>query len=81
MLMIFFIHLRSVLDTRSFRQSLGDLERDLLALPTQMGGMGIINHIRMCGFEFSASNKVTKPLQSLLLSQTGTFQVMSNFPP
>ena len=27
----------------------------------------------MCAFEFSASNKATKPLQSLLLSQTGTF--------
>ena len=52
---------------------LGDFERDLLALPTRMGGMGIINPIRMCAFEFSASNKVTKPLQSLLLSQTGTF--------
>ena len=61
---------------------LGDFERDLLALPTRMGGMGIINPIRMCAFEFSASNKVTKPLQSLLLSQTGIFQVifkMSNF--
>ena len=27
----------------------------------------------MCAFEFTASNKVTKPLQSLLLSQTSTF--------
>ena len=44
----------------------GDLERDLLALPTQIGGMGIIN---LCAFELSASNKLTKPL---LLSQTGT---------
>ena len=50
----------------------GDLERDLLALPTRIGGMGIINPIRMCTFEFSASNKLTKPLQSLLLSQAGT---------
>ena len=52
---------------------LGDFERDLLAFPTRMGGMSIINPIRMCAFQFSASNKVTKPLQSLLLSQTGTF--------
>ena len=35
--------------------------------------MGIINPIRMCAFEFTASNKVTKPLQSLLLCQTSTF--------
>ena len=41
--------------------------------PIRMCGMGIINPIRMCAFEFSTSNKVTKPLQSLLLSQTGTF--------
>ena len=40
----------------------GDLERDLLALPTQIGGMGIINPIKMCAFD----------LQSLLLSQTDT---------
>ena len=50
-----------------------DLDRDFLALPTRIGGMGIINPIRMCAFEFTASNKVTKPLQSLLLSQTSTF--------
>ena len=50
-----------------------DLNRDFLALSTRIGGMGIINPIRMCAFEFTASNKVTKPLQSLLLSQTSTF--------
>ena len=47
----------------------GDTERALLALPTQVGGMGIINPIKMCSFEFCASQKVTMPLQSLLLSQ------------
>ena len=46
----------------------GDIERDLLALPTQVGGMSIIT-IKMCSFEFSTSEKVTMPLQSLLLSQ------------
>jgi len=51
----------------------GDLERDLLALPTRIGGMGIINPVRMCAFEFNASNKVTMPLQSLLMSQSSTF--------
>ena len=34
--------------------------------------MGIINPIRMCDFEFSASDKVAKPFQSLVLSQSGT---------
>ena len=35
--------------------------------------MGIINPIRMCASEFTTSNKVTKPLQSLPLSQTSVF--------
>jgi len=51
----------------------GNLERDLLALPTRIGGMGIVNPVRMCAFEFTASNKVTMPLQTLLLSQSSTF--------
>jgi len=35
----------------------GDIERTFLALPTRGGGMGIINPIKMCLFEFSASQK------------------------
>ena len=50
-----------------------DLDRDFLARPTRIGGMGIVNPIRMCAFEFFTSNKVSKPLQSLLLSQTSAF--------
>ena len=46
---------------------LGNLERYLLTITTRMDGMDVINSIRMCEFEFSASNKITKPLQSLLL--------------
>ena len=45
----------------------------MFALPARIGGMDIINPIKMCAFEFSASNKLTKPLQSLLLSQSGVF--------
>jgi len=36
-----------------------DIDRDLLALPTQVGGMGIINPIKTCSFQFSTSEKVT----------------------
>ena len=43
----------------------GELERDLFALPTRIGGVGIINPVKMCVSEFSASNKLTMPLQSL----------------
>ena len=42
---------------------------------TRIGGMGIINPIKMCAFEFSSSNKLTKPLQSLLLPQPGTSSI------
>jgi len=35
--------------------------------------MDIINPVKMCAFEFHASNKVTIPLQSLLISQSSTF--------
>lgn len=38
-----------------------DLERDLLAFPTQIGGMGIIDPVRMCAFEFTASNATSIP--------------------
>ena len=37
--------------------------------------MGIVNPIKMCTFEFSTSNKLTKPLQSFLISQTGTLVI------
>jgi len=50
-----------------------ELERDLLALPTRIGGMSIVNPVKMCASEFSASNKLMKPLQSLLLSRTDVF--------
>jgi len=36
-----------------------DLERDFLALPTRIGGMGIINPIRICAFEYTASTKLS----------------------
>jgi len=46
---------------------------DIKTDPTRIGGMGIINPVKMCASEFSASNKLTMPLQSLLLSQTEVY--------
>jgi len=51
----------------------GDLERDLLALPARVGGLGITNPVHLSSVEFEASTKVTGPLQSLILSQTGVY--------
>jgi len=46
----------------------GNIERDLLALPSCVGGMGIINPIKMCSFEFSASEK-TFTISSVISDQ------------
>ena len=47
-----------------------DLERDLLALPARLGGMGLINPTQTANQEFEASVKVTGPLSCCLLDQT-----------
>jgi len=45
-------------------------EENLLALPARLGGLGITNLVQLSSVEFNASIKVTRSLQSLLLSQT-----------
>ena len=55
------------------RSSPGDLERDLFALPARFGGLGIGNPTNLSSIEFSASNKITEPLQSLIPSQSGIY--------
>ena len=52
------------------RSSPGDLERDL---PARLGGLGIGNPTNLSSIEFSASNKITEPLQSLILLQSGIY--------
>ena len=47
-------------------------ERDLLALPVRMGGLGLINHSQVATFEYEASVKVTKPLIQQIVSQYQT---------
>ena len=48
----------------------GDLERNLLSLPARFGGLGIVNPVQL-SVDYDASTRVTGPLQSLLLSQSG----------
>ncbi len=39
-----------------------DAERDLLALPPRLGGLGIINPASYSSFQFSSSVSITAPL-------------------
>ena len=50
-----------------------DLERYLFALPSRLGGLDNSNPVHMSSGEFHASVKITKPLQSLILSQVNSF--------
>ena len=45
--------------------------RDLIALPARMGGMGIINPVKVAGDEHRNSTRVTAPLTSLIKEQDG----------
>ena len=42
-------------------------ERDLLALPMRLGGLGIVNPQTISDSEFAASEKVTSPIITLIL--------------
>ena len=47
----------------------GDLERDLFALPTRLGGLGIANPVDMSKSQFDASKRITAPLLALVVQQ------------
>ena len=49
--------------------SCSKLERDLLALPVRHGGMGIVNLTTLSSPYYQASELLTKPLVSLIVSQ------------
>ena len=51
------------------RVEVSDAERDLLALPTRLGGLGLINPAEVSHHEFKSSENVTAPLVTLILSQ------------
>ena len=46
-----------------------DAVRDLLALPTRLGGLGIINPIKSSKAEFHASTMISVPLATLITAQ------------
>ena len=50
-----------------------DFERNLLALPCRLGGMGIANPAKNSDLEYTASIKVTKPLCASTHGQSYTY--------
>ena len=49
--------------------SISDSERDLLALPCRLGGLGLTNPTKIASTQYQASQDISKPLVSLILEQ------------
>ena len=47
----------------------GELERELFALPTRLGGLGIGNPTDACDDQYAASQEITAPLLALIIQQ------------
>ena len=56
------------------RAGITDMERDLLALPTRLGGMGIPNPTKTCDEKFMSSEWISAPLTVLILQQKSLSQ-------
>ena len=52
------------------REVPGDVERELLAMPTRLGGLGLVCPETLPDHEFQASTRVTAPLAALIAVQT-----------
>lgn len=55
------------------RSAPSDQERDLLALPCRLGGIGLTNPTTLSSSEFPASRKVSSPLYKLILEQNPVY--------
>ena len=55
------------------RSGLMDLERDLLALPTRHGGLGISNPTKLASHQFNQSQRGTAPLTGLILQEEWSY--------
>ena len=51
------------------RTGITDLERDLLTLPTRLGGLGIPDPSKICNEHFRSSERISAPLTALILQQ------------
>ena len=52
------------------RSAISDVERDLLTLPTRLGGLGIINPSETTISQYVSSLKITAPLITLIIQQS-----------
>ena len=57
----------SFIPSVSGKCSIRDVERDWLALPNRLGGMGIINPVQFSGNQYRASVAITRPFVECLL--------------
>ncbi len=64
---------REFLPALTGQAAFGDAVRNLLALPTRAGGLGISNPVLQATPQHQTSIKVTHPLVKLILSQTSDF--------
>ena len=69
-----FIHLR-LLPALFGKCTFSDVERQLISLPSCLGGLGIINPCISSAFQVEVSQRVIHPLVSLLLEQDFQFTV------
>ena len=58
-----------LIPTLTGRTSCSTAERDLLALPVRLGGLGLANPATLSSPSFQASELLTKPLVDLIRSQ------------
>ena len=64
-----------LLPALSGKCAFSDAERQLISLPSCLGGLGIIDPCVSSAFQFDASQRVTGPLVSLLLEQDSQFTI------
>ena len=55
------------------RAAPSDLEREQLALPARLGGLGLLNPSHLSTTEYSASMKITQPLVDHIIKQDETY--------
>ena len=55
--------------------ALSGVERDLLALPSRLGGLGIINPVTSSDFQHLASSNISAPLTSLILQKSMKYPI------
>ena len=51
------------------RTGITDMERELLALPTRLGGLSILDPSKTCNDHFRSSQRISAPLTALILQQ------------